>query len=156
MSDWWPAALAGLLYYVLGAAWFTPLFGQAWDRSIGHDRTRTAGRFPISYYVLPLAGSLVTAAVIAWLQSAVSVDGTGTGTGTLVGAGVGLAIAAASLTNALTPHTPHPYAFAAITGGYHLVGCTIAGLTVGLLSPAPKPCRGAGDQPDARHLDPLA
>lgn len=26
----------------------------------------------------------------------------------LLGAGVGLAIAAASLTNALTPHTPHP------------------------------------------------
>ena len=27
---------------------------------------------------------------------------------------------AGALTNALTPHTPHPYLFDVITGGYHL------------------------------------
>ena len=130
MSTWWVTALAGFLYYLLGAAWFTPLFGRAWDRSIGHERSRTAGRFPISYYLLPFAGALVTGVVITALHRA----GAGAVSGTLTGAGVGLVVAAASLTNALTPHTPHPYLFGAITGGYHLVGCTLAGLTIGTLS----------------------
>jgi hypothetical protein len=129
MSIWWATALAGLLYYALGAAWFTPLFGRAWDRSIGHDRSRTAGRFPLSYYLLPLACALVSAGVIATLYP----GGTGAGQGLLTGASVGLVAAAASLTNAQTPHTPHPYLFGAITGGYHLTGSALAGLTIGVL-----------------------
>ena len=130
MNIWWATALGGIVYYLLGAAWFTPLFGRAWDRSIGHDRSADAGRFPLSYYLLPLLGALLTAVVIAALQA----PGAGAGLGTLIGAGVGLAAAAASVTNALTPHTPHPYLFGAITGGYHLVGCALAGLTIGTLS----------------------
>ena len=85
MSTWWVTALAGFLYYLLGAAWFTPLFGRAWDRSIGHDRSRTAGRFPISYYLLPRAGALVTGVVIAALHRA----GAGAVSGTLTGLTIG-------------------------------------------------------------------
>jgi hypothetical protein len=128
MNAWWAAALGGLVYFVLGAAWFTPLFGRAWDRSIGYDRSRNAGRFPLSYYVLPLAGALVSAYVIAALVPPHS----GPGPGLLTGAGVGVVAAAASVTNALTPHTPHPYSFGAITGGYHLTGCALTGLAIGI------------------------
>lgn len=130
MSIWWAAALGGLLYYLLGAAWFTPLFGRSWDRSIGYDRSRNTGRFPLGYYLLPLAGALVTTVVIA----AIYPPGGGVGAGLVSGAGVGIAAAAASFTNALTPHTAHPYVFGAITAGYHLTGATLAGLTIGLLS----------------------
>lgn len=130
MSSLWATALAGLLYYVLGAVWFTPLFGHAWDWSIGHDRSRSGGRFPLSYYLLPLAGALVTAVVISTLLP----RGAGVMPGLLTGAAVGLVAATASMTNALTPHTPHPYVFGAITGGYHLTGGALAGITVGLLN----------------------
>jgi hypothetical protein len=130
MSIWGATALAALLYYLLGAAWFTPLFGRAWDRSIGHDRSRDAGRFPLSYYLLPLACSLLSAGVIAALYP----EGAGPGVGLLTGAGVGLVAACSSLTNALTPHTPHPYLFGMITGGYHFAGSGLAGLVIGALS----------------------
>lgn len=130
MSALWATALAGLLHYLLGAAWFTPLFGRAWDRSIGHDRSRAGGRFPLGYYLLPLVGALVTAAVIALLHP----SGAGAVPGLLTGTAVGLVAAAASFTNALTPHTPHPYLLGAITGGYHLVGGASAGTTIGFLA----------------------
>ncbi|ROQ52649.1 uncharacterized protein DUF1761 [Rathayibacter sp. PhB152] len=130
MNSWWVTAIAGLLYYVLGAAWFTPLFGRAWDRSIGHDRSSVGGRFPLGYYLLPLAGALITAVIITVLLP----EGAGAVPGLLTGAAVGLAAATASLTNALTPHTPHPYLFGAITGGYHLTGGALVGTTVGLFA----------------------
>lgn len=132
---WWAVAAGGFIYYLLGAAWFTPLFGRAWDRSVGHDRSPAGSRFPLSYYIVPLIGSLVTTAVIAVLAQATS--STGAGPGTAIGAGVGLAIAVASVTNSVTPQAPHPYLLGAITGGYHLTGCTLAGLIVGLLNQQP-------------------
>lgn len=79
---------------------------------------------------MPLAGAIVTVIVIATLYP----SGAGVGAGLVTGACVGTAAAAASFTNALTPHTPHPYVFGAITGGYHLTGATIAGATIGLLA----------------------
>lgn len=127
---WWGVAIAAIVYYALGAFWFAPLFGQAWDRSIGHDRTIDNGRFPTSYYIVPLAGAVLSTVVIA--SVATMIKPTELLAVVAVGAGVGLAIAAASTTNALTPHTPKPYQFAAITGGYHFVGCTLAGLIIGL------------------------
>lgn len=130
MTSWWVTGFAGLVYYVLGAAWFTPLFGRSWDRSIGYDRSRDGGRFPLSYYLLPLAGALLVVGVIAALLP----ERAGVVVGLLTGAAVGLAAAAASVTNALTPHTPHPYLFGAITGGYHLTGGALAGTILGLLT----------------------
>lgn len=128
----WPAAAVGAVaYFMLGAAWFTPLFGRLWDRSIGYDRATSGGRFPISYYIVPLITAAVIAAVLGVLAHSLMIDGPLQGAA--LGAVLGLAIAVASLTNALTPHTPHPYLFAAVTGGYHLAGCTLTGLLVGIL-----------------------
>jgi len=127
----WAVVLAAVLYYVLGALWFSPLFGRAWDRSLGYDRSSANGRFPSSYYVVPLIGSgmvtIVIATFAAQLQQ-LSILGAAA-----AGAGIGVAIAASTLTNALTPNTPHPYLFAAITAGYHFVGCTIAGAVIGAI-----------------------
>lgn len=127
--NWWAVLLATFGYYVLGALWFTPLFGRAWDRSIGYDRAATSGRFPVSYYVVPLIGAAIGTLVVAIFTALID-PGTLLGSAA-VGVGVGGAIAGATLTNALTPHTPKPYLFAAITGGYHLVGCTLVGLILG-------------------------
>lgn len=131
MGVWLAAAVGAVSYFVLGAAWFTPLFGRVWDRSIGYDRATGGGRFPISYYLVPLITALVIASVLGALAHALAIDGLLQGT--VLGAGIGIAIAAASLTNALTPHTPHTYLFGAVTGGYHFVGCTLTGLLIGAL-----------------------
>ena len=129
--NWLGVAVAAVVYYALGALWFGPLFGRAWDRSIGHDREQTGGRFPLSYYVVPLCCSVATTIVIALL---LDVIGSGNVTaGVLVGLGVGIASAAASLTNALTPHTPQPFVFGVVTGSYHLTGATSAGAILGVI-----------------------
>ena len=53
----------------------------------------------------------------------------------VIGVIVGLGVAAAvSVNNALTPHTPHPFVFGAVTGGYHFVGIVIVSAIVELVS----------------------
>ena len=132
--NWWAVLLAACGYYVLGALWFTPLFGRAWDRSIGYDRAAGTGRFPPAYYVVPLIGAaigtLVVAVFTALIDPVLIAPGALVGSAA-VGLGIGVAIAGATLTNALTPHTPKPYLFAAITAGYHVVGCTLVGVILG-------------------------
>ena len=130
--NWLGTAAAAVVYYALGALWFGPLFGRAWDRSIGHDRAQTGGRFPLSYYVVPLCCSAVTTIVIALAIDVIDSDSAVAAV--LVGLGVGLASAAASLTNALTPHTPQPFVFGAVTASYHLTGATVAGAILGVVS----------------------
>ncbi len=127
--NWIAVLVAAVAYYVLGAAWFTPLFGRVWDRSIGYDRAAAGGRFPLSYYITPLFGALVSTLVTAVLVATAGVDSLAGGA--LVGLGIGLVAASASITNALTPHTPKPYLFGVVTGGYHLTGLTIAGAILG-------------------------
>ncbi|OZE25211.1 hypothetical protein CH256_19075 [Rhodococcus sp. 05-2254-6] len=129
--NWLGVAGAAVVYYALGALWFGPLFGRTWDRSIGRDRAQTGGRFPLSYYVVPLCCSAATTIVIALVLDAINADAVVSGV--LVGLGVGLASAAASLTNALTPHTPQPFVFGAVTASYHLTGATVAGAVLGVV-----------------------
>ncbi|MFD4421379.1 DUF1761 domain-containing protein [Agromyces sp. NPDC058484] len=121
--NWWVAALGALAYFVLGALWFSPLFGRVWDRAVGHER-RPGERFPVSYYVVPLVSSIVIAAAAAWLAEAVGLDGFWDGALFVVALGVGVA-AAVSVTNALTPAMRHPFVYGAVTGGYHVVGIGI-------------------------------
>ena len=126
--NWWAAALGALAYFVLGALWFSPLFGRVWDRAVGHER-RQGERFPTSYYVVPLVSSIAIAAATAWLAEAVGLlgrprllpDGRALFT---IALGVGVA-AAVSVTNAMTPNMRHPFVYGAVTGGYHFVGIGI-------------------------------
>ena len=129
--NWLGVAVGALAYYMLGALWFTPLFGKAWDRSIGHDRPK-AERFGVAYYVVPLV-SAVLVSVMLGIVLAASKPG-GLADAMLIGLMVGVAAAAVSINNALTPHTPRPYLFGAVTGGYHLVGITVAAVLIEVIS----------------------
>lgn len=125
---WLGIALATLAYYVLGAVWFTPLFGRAWDSALGHRRDPNSG-FPPMYYVVPLVSCLVVTTATALLANALVLDRIGDAL--VLGSVVGFGYAASvSLTNAITPTTPRPWLFAAVTGGYHLVGCQIVAMIV--------------------------
>jgi hypothetical protein len=127
--DWLAVALASLAYYLLGALWFTPLFGKTWDRSIGYDRA-PGSRFGVAYYIVPLVSALLVSLAIAILLAALAP--VGLGESLLVGVVVGLGVAAAvSMNNGLTPHTPHPFLFGAVTGSYHLVGIVIVAAIIG-------------------------
>lgn len=126
--NWLAVALAALAYYVLGAAWFTPLFGKAWDRSIGYDRSQAA-KFRPAYYVVPLVSAVFVALALGVILAVMAPT---FGEALVVGVVIGLGVAAAvSINNALTPHTPHPYVLGAVTGGYHLVGIVIVSAIIG-------------------------
>jgi len=118
--NWWAAALGALAYFMLGALWFSPLFGRVWDRSVGHER-RSGERFPTSYYVVPLVSSIAIAMATAWVGEAADLDGFWDGTLFTIALGVGIA-AAVSVTNAMTPNMRHPFVYGVVTGGYHVAG----------------------------------
>lgn len=125
--NWLAVALAALAYYILGAAWFTPLFGKAWDRSIGHDRS-PAAQFGTAYYVVPLVSAVLVAVALGLILTALAAS---FAEALIVGFVIGLGVAAVSINNALTPHTPHPYLFGVVTGGYHFVGIVIVSAIIG-------------------------
>lgn len=121
--NWLAVLLAALAYYLLGALWFTPLFGRAWDRAVGFTRPR-GHRFGPLYYVAPLLGCAAATVATAILLAALDAEqlGDGVALGLLVGVGYAAAV---SLTNAVTPTTPRPLLLAAVAGGYHVVGLVL-------------------------------
>lgn len=132
--NWLAIVLATLAYYLLGAAWFAPLFGKAWDRSIGYDRPH-GHRFGIAYYIVPLVSALAVAIAVAIILTALAPENLGERI--VVGGVIGLGIAAAvSINNSLTPHTPHPFLFGVVTGGYHFMGIVIVSVIIGAFAPA--------------------
>lgn len=127
----WIAVAAGtLVYYFLGALWFTPLFGAAWDRAVGFERP--AGyRFPPIYYVVPFITALLVSTATGLLMAAMDV--TDLMEALVLGLVLGVGYAAAvSLTNAVTPTTPSPLLLAAVAGGYHVVGVLLVALILAL------------------------
>lgn len=127
--NWLAVILAALAYFLLGAAWFTPLFGKAWDHSIGYDRSK-ATKFGPDYYLVPLVSAILVSLALGLILTAL--EPSSFGEALMVGVVIGLGVAAAvSINNALTPRTPHPYLFGAVTGGYHLVGIVIVSAIIG-------------------------
>lgn len=117
----WPAvAVAALAYFLLGALWFSPLFGGAYDRALGVDRSAERGWAPV-YFVVPFVGSLALSAAVAWLFGAAGVATLAEALGLGLAVGVGCA-APVSFTNAVNPKTPRPLLYGAVTGSYHAVG----------------------------------
>lgn len=129
--NWLAVAVAALAYYLLGALWFTPLFGSQWDRAVDFDR-KGSHRFPARYYVTPLVSCLAVATATAVIVEAMDVATPGDAAE--LGAVVGIGYAAAvSFSNAVAPNVPRPFLLGAITGGYHVVGVVlVAVLTIAM------------------------
>ncbi len=130
-SGWLGVLAATVLTYLLGAAWFTPLFGRAWDRGVG-VRREPGERWGPAYYLVPLAGAAGSAYALAVLVTAAGVTDVGDAVvlGVVVGLGIGLTV---SFTNALTPRTARPLLFGLVTGSFHLVAAVVAAVVAALL-----------------------
>jgi len=129
---WVGVAAATLAYFVLGAAWFTPLFGKTWDRAVGVQRTSGQAFGPL-YYLIPFFGSLVLALAIGVLVAALGLRSVGDAVvlGLVVGIGFSAGV---SFTNAVMPVIPRPLLLGAVTGGYHVVGSVLAAVIIVLLA----------------------
>lgn len=129
--NWWAVLLATLVYFILGALWFTPLFGKYYDLALGFGRQKDY-KWPAIYYISPFVNSLVvsiaTAMLVYLLKIELLVDAASLGL--IVGVGYAGAI---SFNNAVNPVTPRPLLYGAVTGGYHVVGITLIAMLVSSL-----------------------
>lgn len=116
--NWLAAGLAAVTYFMLGALWFTPLFGKAYDKGIGVDRSSTK-KWPAMYYIGPFLSSVVVTFAAAVLLYALDVQHMSEAL--LLDAVVGAALASISVSNAISPNTPRPLLLGSIIGSYHLV-----------------------------------
>ncbi len=121
--NWLAIILATLVYFVLGAIWFTPLFGKAYDRALDSKRAKNQ-KWPALYYIGPFLSALITTIATAVLLYSLNIGQISDALclGLIVGVGYAMSI---SFNNAINPKTPRPLLYGAVTGGYHVVGIVI-------------------------------
>jgi len=121
--NWLAIALATFAYFILGALWFTPLFGNVYDTALGVKRQKNQ-KWPPIYYVGPFVSSVVATIATAVLVFALDVNTLSEAItlGLVVGVGYALSV---SINNAINPKTPRPLLYGLVTGGYHVVGITL-------------------------------
>src|SRR5688572_23846027 len=112
--NWLAVVLAAFAYFMLGALWFTPLFGVVYDAALGTKRSK-GQKWPAIYYVGPFLSALVTSAATAVLAYALGVSDMANAVwlGLIVGVGYALSI---SYNNAINPKTPRPLLYGTVTG----------------------------------------
>ncbi len=130
--NWLAVLVAGIAYFALGGLWFSkPAFGDIWSRSIGWDAE--GGESPgASYYIGPFITCLIATIVAAALAVATGSDTVLEGVVLGLLLGVGIAGSALFVTGVFDPKKPEPMKWFAVTGGYHVVGLTIASVIVSL------------------------
>lgn len=126
--NWLAIILATLAYFILGAIWFTPLFGKAYDKALDSKRAKNQ-KWPALYYIGPFLSALVTTIATAILLYSLNIVQIADALwlGLIVGIGYAMSI---SFNNAINPKTPRPLLYGAVTGSYHLVGIVIVAAIV--------------------------
>lgn len=131
--NWLAVILGGVVYFALGAVWFTPVtFGKAWQRSMGWDSTEDQPNMGPALYIGPLITCLLASVAVGMIAKATG--STTFGDGIVLGLVVGVGISAAVLfvTGVFDPKKPQAMTWFAITAGYHLVGLLIASVIVSI------------------------
>lgn len=127
--NWLGALVAGIAGFVLGALWYSAVFGKVWMRDHGLSMEGPF-RYPSWLPMLAAIGSSIVGAIVL---SALLGPAPGVQAGVIWGAAVGfLMIAPAIKMNGLfAQDTP---ALVAIEAGYPAVQYTLMGLILGLWS----------------------
>ena len=129
--NWLAVIVGAAIYFVLGALWYAPpVFGHAWQRSIGWDPGATPPQMRIAAYAIPAAAYLVMAVAVGMLAAATGSDSLESGLVLGLVVGVGFALARTAVDATFTPNLPSPWVWFLITGLYHLVGLVIVAVLV--------------------------
>lgn len=111
-------------YFILGALWFTVFFSRPYRRALGRDENTPTPNNPI-YIVGPMLCTAVVTFAAAVLMQWLAIDSNAETLAFALLIGVGF-LAANTLNIAINPNMPRPVFYAVITGGYHLIGITLA------------------------------
>ncbi len=125
--NWLVVLLATVIYFVLGALWFTPLFGKAYDVGTGVKRV-SKQKWPAIYYYAPFLSSLVVTTMLSITIYALNIQNMADAV--ITGLLFGVSLAAISFSNGVTPNMPRPVTFGLVVGGYHLVSAVIGSVVI--------------------------
>ena len=129
--NWLAVIVGALIYFVLGALWYTPAFlGRRWQRSIGWDPEQTPPEMKITTYALPLLAYLVMAIAVGLVAAATGTDTLGEGIILGLVLGVGLSLMHTLVDATFDPNKPEPWTWFAINGSYHALGLLIVSVIV--------------------------
>jgi len=129
--NWLAAIVAGIVYYAIGAAWYSPaLFGKPWMRSIGWDEEAGPPAASAAEYALPLVGYIVAGIATAMLAVATASDSFAEGLALGLVLGIGIATVLAFVTAVFDPMKVSKMVWFGITAGYHALGLLIAAVIV--------------------------
>lgn len=121
-----PIVAATLAAFALGAVWYGPAFGSAWQRLVGlSDEAIVAANMPLIYGLT----FVLQAVMVTVLSLIIGPDAT-VGGGALTGLGIGAAFPATAVgVNYL--FSQRSLAHGLIDAGYHVAYYTVAGAILG-------------------------
>jgi hypothetical protein len=130
--NWLAVVVAAAVYFVVGAAWFSPgVFGKPWMDAIGFDDSKPRPQMNPASYAGPAVLYLIASAVTAMLAKATGTDTVSEGVilGLMVGVGYALTVTATDAV--FDPNKPKPWTWFAISGAYHVVALVLVGMIIG-------------------------
>jgi hypothetical protein len=129
--SWLGVAAATLASTMLGAVWFTALFGKYYTLALGREGQTPFKMTPI-FMVGPFLCGLVTCIASAILMRAFGINNIGDGLvfGFIVGLGL---LAATTVNTGINPNIPRPILYGIISGSYFLTAGVISSLILAVL-----------------------
>lgn len=121
--NWISVLLAIIVYFILGALWFTVFFSKPYKASLG-KAGETLPNKPI-FIVGPALCTLVITLATAILIYALKIESAGQMVEFALVIGIGYLVAN-TVTIAINPNIPRPILYGIISGAYHLTGIFIA------------------------------
>lgn len=119
----WAVLVATIVYFVIGALWYSVLFGKQWMKLSGITKESMEGSGRVAPYVATLLLLLILSYVLAHMVA--FADAATIGEGMTMGAWLWLGfVATIMLIDAI--YAGRSYKLTAINAGYHLVGMMAA------------------------------
>ncbi|KAL9647301.1 hypothetical protein ABK040_011668 [Willaertia magna] len=124
--NWISVLLAFVIYFILGALWFTLFFKKQYAISLGKENQLPKKPAPI-FIIGPAICSLVITIASAILIYALNINTTSAAIEFALVVGVGFLVAN-TINIAINPNMPRPIYYGIISGSYHLVGIFIVSI----------------------------
>ncbi|SEW45062.1 Protein of unknown function [Chitinophaga sp. YR573] len=123
--NWISVLIAFVVYFLLGALWFTLFFSKQYKISLGRDN-ETLQNKPI-FIVGPALCSLVITIATAVLMYALNIQSFSAALEFSLLVGIGYLVAN-TINIAINPNIPRPILYGIISGTYHLLGILIVSI----------------------------
>ncbi|MET3128661.1 putative membrane protein [Arcicella rosea] len=125
--NWMSVLLAFIIYFLLGALWFTLFFNKSYKVSLGRDKEILPNK--TIFIVGPAICSLVITLASAILIEALKVQSLASAFEFALLIGIGYLVAN-TINIAINPNIPRPILYGMISGAYHLVGILIVSFII--------------------------